>query len=45
VVGDEEGWLRRHPVELCEWCELERTRFDSAEELVHQLRLARERTT
>ncbi|HSL66298.1 MAG TPA: hypothetical protein VK874_16715, partial [Gaiellaceae bacterium] len=40
-VTDEEGWLRRHPVELCEWCELETTRFESAEEFVRQLALAR----
>lgn len=45
ALTDEEGWLRRHPVELCQWCELENTRFESAEELVRQLRLARERTT
>ena len=45
AVTEEEGWLRRHPVELCGWCELETTRFESAEELVRQLRLARERTT
>jgi len=44
AVTDEEGWLRRHPVELCEWCELETTRFESAEELVRQLALARRRT-
>jgi hypothetical protein len=44
AVTDEVGWLRRHPVELCEWCELETTRFESAEELVHQLALARRRT-
>jgi hypothetical protein len=43
-VTDEEGWLRRHPVELCEWCELETTRFESAEQLVRQLALARRRT-
>ena len=40
-----EGWLRRHPVELCEWCELETTRFESAEQLVHELAAARRRTT
>jgi hypothetical protein len=44
-VGDEDGWLRRHPVELCEWCELETTRFDSAEQLVRELASARRRTT
>jgi hypothetical protein len=43
-VRAEEGWLRRHPVELCAWCELETTHFDSAEELVRQLALARRRT-
>jgi hypothetical protein len=43
-VGDEQGWLRRHPVELCEWCELETTRFETAEELIRQLALARRRT-
>jgi hypothetical protein len=44
-VRDEEGWLRRHPVELCEWCELETTRFDSAEQLIRELASARRRTT
>ena len=44
-VGDEQGWLRRHPVELCEWCELDSTRFETAEELVRQLSRARQRTT
>jgi hypothetical protein len=44
-VGDEEGWLRRHPVELCEWCELETTRFESSEQLVRELAAARRRTT
>jgi hypothetical protein len=44
-VSDEEGWLRRHPVELCEWCELESTRLDSAEQLVRELAAARRKTT
>jgi hypothetical protein len=44
-VGDREGWLRRHPVELCEWCDLETTRFESAEQLVRELAAARRRTT
>jgi hypothetical protein len=44
-VGDEQGWLRRHPVELCEWCDLETTRFESAEQLVYELGAARRRTT
>jgi len=44
-VRDEEGWLRRHPVELCEWCQLETTRFESAEQLVRELAAARRRTT
>jgi hypothetical protein len=44
-VGDEEGWLRRHPVELCEWCELRTTRFDGAEHLIRELAAAGRRTT
>jgi len=44
-VGDDEGWLRRHPVELCEWCELGTTRLQSAEQLVRELAAARRRTT
>ena len=44
-VSSEKGWLRRHPVELCSWCELESTTFESGEELIHQLTLARRRTT
>jgi hypothetical protein len=44
-VGDEQGWLRRHPVELCEWCELETTRFESSEQLVRELAAARRRTS
>jgi hypothetical protein len=44
-IADDEGWLRRHPVELCEWCELETTRFESAEQLVRELAAARRRTT
>jgi hypothetical protein len=45
AVTAEEGWLRRHPVELCEWCELESTRFESGEDLVRQLAAARRATT
>jgi hypothetical protein len=44
-VTEEEGWLRRHPVELCDRCELETTRLDGAEELVRQLTVARRRST
>ncbi len=44
-VSSEAGWLRRHPVELCEWCRLESTTFESAEELVRQLAAARRATT
>lgn len=45
AVSAEGGWLRRHPVELCGWCELESTRFDSGEELIRQLAAARRATT
>lgn len=45
TVTGEEGWLRRHPVELCEWCRLESTRFESAEDLVRALGAARRATT
>ena len=44
-VGDEEGWLRRHPVELCAWCDLATTRFESAEQFVRELAAARRRTS
>jgi hypothetical protein len=40
VVASEEGWLRRHPVELCDRCELETTTFEHAEDLVRALRRA-----
>jgi hypothetical protein len=45
AVTAEEGWLRRHPVELCGWCELESTRVDSAEELIRLLAAARRATS
>jgi hypothetical protein len=45
AVTAAEGWLRRHPVELCGWCELESTRVESAEELIRQLAAARRATT
>jgi hypothetical protein len=45
TVTAEEGWLRRHPVELCGWCELESTRVESAEELIRHLAAARRATT
>ena len=44
-VSAEEGWLRRHPVELCVRCTLETTIVDGPEELVRQLTRARRRTT
>jgi hypothetical protein len=44
-ITNEEGWLRRHPVELCERCELETTRLDNAEQLVRELAAARRKTT
>ena len=44
-LSAEEGWLRRHPVELCEWCVLESTSVESSEELVRQLAAARRATT
>jgi len=40
-VSAAEGWLRRHPVELCERCELETTGFESAEDLARALAAAR----
>jgi hypothetical protein len=45
AVTAEEGWLHRHPVELCGWCELESTRLESAEELIRQLAAARRATS
>jgi hypothetical protein len=44
-VTSGEGWLRRHPVELCAWCELETTSLESAEELVRRLAAARRATS
>jgi hypothetical protein len=40
TVAAEEGWLRRHPVELCNRCQLETTTFEHAEDLVRALRRA-----
>lgn len=44
-VSSQEGWLRRHPVELCGWCRLETTAFENAEDLARGLAAARRATT
>lgn len=44
-VSSAEGWLRRHPVELCERCELGTTSFESAEDLARALAAARRAST
>jgi hypothetical protein len=44
VVTAEEGWLRRHPVELCDWCELEPAAPDGSEDLARAVARARRRS-
>lgn len=44
VVRGGEGWLKRHEIELCEWCEVDPERVEHAEDLVRALVAARRRS-
>lgn len=44
IVTAEEGWLRKHPVELCDWCELDTPAPAGSEDLARAIARARRRS-